>query len=83
MLEERIVYLRGELVPWDRATVHIMSHSMGRGTSIFEVLSFHDTESGPAVFRLDEHAKRLAGSANLLGIELPLTVDGIIEAATE
>ena len=59
MIEDRIVYLKGEFVPWDDANVHIMSHSFGRGSAIFEVISLHKTVSGPAIFRLEAHIDRL------------------------
>ena len=75
MLEERLVYVNGETVPWDKAQVHLMSHSFGRGSAIFEVLSFHGTAKGPAVFRLSAHLDRLATTANLLSMELPLTME--------
>ena len=63
MIEERIVYLNGEYVTWGDATVHIMSHSFGRGSAIFEVISLHATASGPAIFRLQAHIDRLFKSA--------------------
>lgn len=72
MLDDRMVYLNGEFVVWGQATVHIMSHSFGRGSAIFEVLSVHETEAGSVVFRLDEHIDRLFKTARLLEMELPL-----------
>jgi branched-chain amino acid aminotransferase len=83
MLEDRMVYLRGDFVPWSEAKVHLMSHSVGRGSAIFEVLSFHNTLRGPAVFRLDEHVERLFTSALLLGMELPMSRDSFHRAVLE
>jgi branched-chain amino acid aminotransferase len=83
MLEDRKVYLRGDFVPWSEAKIHLMSHSFGRGSAIFEVLSFHNTVRGPAVFRLDEHMDRLIASAALLGMELPMSREGFQEAVLE
>ncbi|MFH1123910.1 MAG: aminotransferase class IV [Pseudomonadota bacterium] len=83
MLEDRIVYMNGEFVVWGQATVHIMSHSFGRGSAIFEVLSLHETEAGSAVFRLDEHIDRLFKTAGLLEMELPLGSKGFQEAVLE
>lgn len=80
MLSERIVYLNGDFVAWENAAVHIMSHSFGRGSAIFEVISFHDTDSGPVVFRLQEHIKRLFQTAGLLDMELPLSHDDFYNA---
>ena len=80
MIENRIVYLNGEYVPWGNANVHIMSHSFGRGSAIFEVISLHATASAPAVFRLQAHIERLFRSAELLEMELPLTREELCEA---
>jgi len=70
MSSKRKVWINGELVHWDQATVHIMSHSFTRGSAVFEVISFHHTPAGTAVFRLDEHLKRLRRTTDLLDMEL-------------
>lgn len=80
MIEDRIVFLNGDYIPWNKATVHIMSHSFGRGSAIFEVLSLHATASGPAIFRIDAHIERLFKSAALLNMELPLSEQEFYEA---
>lgn len=80
MIEDRIVYLNGEHAPWEKATVHIMSHSFGRGSAIFEVISLHKTAFGPAVFRLKAHIERLFKSAELLDMELSLSKNAFYEA---
>jgi branched-chain amino acid aminotransferase len=80
MIKDRVVYLNGEYVPWENATVHIMSHSFGRGSAIFEVISLHATASGPAIFRLQAHIERLFKSAELLDMELPLVREVLCEA---
>ncbi len=67
-------------MPWDRATVHILSHSLQRGSLIFDFLSVHETPRGPAIFRLREHAERLLRSAELVGLPLRMTVTEISEA---
>jgi branched-chain amino acid aminotransferase len=73
MLEDSFVYLNGEFIAWDQAKIHIMSHSLGRGSAIFEFLGLHDTQTGPAVFRVDKHIDRLFKSAVLVNMEIPLT----------
>ena len=83
MLNNRVVYLGGEFRSWDEANVHIMSHSFGRGSAIFEVIGFHETPAGPAVFRLDEHVTRFRKSAALLEMEPPLTTGELHEAVLE
>jgi branched-chain amino acid aminotransferase len=57
-----------------------MCHSFGRGSAIFEVIGFHDTVDGPAVFRLDEHISRFRRTASLLDMEPPLSPEGLQEA---
>ena len=83
MLEQRVVYLDGTFIAWGEAKVHIMCHSMGRGSAIFEVIGFHDTELGPAVFRLDEHVLRFVRTASLLDMELPIDPAALSEAILE
>jgi branched-chain amino acid aminotransferase len=83
MFESRIVYMNGKFVAWQEATVHIMCHSLGRGSAIFEVISFHATDSGPVIFRIEEHINRLFKTAELLDMELPISPAEFCEAAAE
>jgi len=83
MLENRTVYINGEFVQWNQAKVHIMCHSFGRGSAIFEVLSVHQTDAGPCVFRLDEHIQRLYRTAALLDMEVPLDREALHQAVLE
>ena len=80
MVKDRMVWINGEFISWENATVPIMSHSFGRGSAIFEVLSFHDTGGGPAVFRLEAHIDRLLRSAELLEMDLPYSKEALCEA---
>lgn len=78
MLSHRMVCLNNEFIAWDRACIHMMSHSFSRGAAIFEVLSVHDTvDRGPCVFRVDAHMQRLSRSATALGMELTLSLDEV------
>ena len=63
-------WINGKMVHWDQATVHIMSHSFTRGSAVFEVIGFHQTPNGTAVFRLDEHLQRFHRTTELLSMEL-------------
>jgi branched-chain amino acid aminotransferase len=83
MLENRSVFVNGEFVAWNQAKVHIMCHSFGRGSAIFEVLSLHHTQAGPAAFRLDEHIQRLYRTAALLDMELPMDKKAFHESVLE
>ena len=80
MLDDRVVFRNGEFIAWNEANVHIMSHSFGRGTAIFEVIGFHKTRNGRAVFRLDKYIRRFFSSARLLDMELPLSGDALHQA---
>ncbi len=83
MLEDRIVYINDKFVPWNEANVHIMSHSFGRGSAIFEVLSVHKTKNGKSVYRLDEHVKRFFRTAGLLKMKIPLSDDQLSKVISE
>lgn len=83
MLQNRIVYLNGDFLPWEQATVHMLSHSFSRGSAIFEVLSFHETDAGPAIFRLDRHIDRLFKSAEFLDMDLPLSREELTEIVSK
>lgn len=83
MLEERIVYLNGEYVPWNDARVHVMCYSFGRGAAVFEVMSVHEVDGGAAVFRLDEHISRLFRTVELLNMRLSRKREEIQEACLE
>lgn len=83
MLEERMIYLNGEYVPWNDAKVHVMCYSFGRGAAVFEVMSVHEIEGGSAVFRLDEHMARLFRTVELLGMKLSRKREEIHEACLE
>ncbi|MEJ2639844.1 MAG: aminotransferase class IV [Desulfosarcinaceae bacterium] len=80
MFSDRQIWVNGEMVPWDQAQVHLMNHSMGRGSAIFEVLCVHPTNKGGAVFRLKRHVARFWGSARLLGWRLDCTPDTLMKA---
>ena len=69
---DRQIWLDGELIPWESATVHVLSHSLQRGSLVFDYMSVHATPRGPAVFRLSEHVERLFQSAELVGLPLSL-----------
>ena len=69
------IWMNGELVDWDDARVHVGAHGLHYGTGVFEGIRCYDTPKGPAVFRLTDHMQRLHDSAQLIGMELPYSVD--------
>lgn len=83
MAREKKVWRDGKLIPWEKATVHLMSHSLTRGSAIFEVLAVYPAKGGPAAFRLPDHCDRLIRSAELLGMEVSQSKEEILQAVVE
>jgi branched-chain amino acid aminotransferase len=77
------IWMNGELVDWDKAQVHVLTHTLHYGTGVFEGIRAYETSQGPAIFRLTEHIVRLHNSAKILGFELPYTVDELIQATKD
>lgn len=73
----------GEFVPWDEATVHVLSHGLHYGTGVFEGIRAYETPTGTAVFRLTEHMERLHRSAKAYGIPLRFGVDELVKASRQ
>jgi len=59
------IWFNGDLVPWDEAQIHVLSHVVHYGSSVFEGIRCYNTAKGPAVFRLKEHTDRLFDSAKI------------------
>ena len=57
------IWMDGELVDWERATVHVLTHGLHYGSGVFEGVRAYETDRGPAVFRLPDHIRRLFRSA--------------------
>jgi branched-chain amino acid aminotransferase len=72
------VWMNGELVDWDDATVHVLTHALHYGTGVFEGIRCYETSSGPAVFRLRDHLERMERSAKIFMMEIPFSVDELI-----
>jgi len=77
------IWMNGELVDWDKAQVHVLTHTLHYGTGVFEGIRAYETADGPAVFRLTDHIARLHDSAKILGLELPYTVDELVQATKD
>ncbi|NOK59822.1 MAG: branched-chain amino acid transaminase [Chloroflexi bacterium AL-W] len=73
----KYIWFNGELIPWENATVHVMSHALHYGSSVFEGIRCYQTPKGPAIFRLTPHTRRLFDSAKIYRMELPYSVDDI------
>ena len=83
MFEHLQVWINGKMVPWNRATVHVMSHSFSRGSAMFDVFGIHPGPDGPVAFRMDKHLDRLFRSAELLGFEMAYSKDDVAKAVAE
>ena len=83
MDKSELIWMNGELVPWDNANVHVLSHGLHYGTGVFEGIRAYETDGGTAVFRHREHLERLARSAQLYYMELPYSVDELRDATHE
>jgi branched-chain amino acid aminotransferase len=83
-MESKYVWMNGELVPFEKATLHVLTPALHYGAAVFEGLRAYNTAKGPAVFRLREHVERLSDSARVFGFrELPWSVDQICEAVKQ
>jgi branched-chain amino acid aminotransferase len=83
MQPTKYIWMDGEFVDWDDATIHVLSHGLHYGTGAFEGIRAYETDRGPAVFRLTEHIERLARSCKALGIPIEWSVDEIVKASKE
>jgi branched-chain amino acid aminotransferase len=77
------IWMDGKLVDWDNATVHVLTHTLHYGSGVFEGIRAYPTSRGPGVFRLTDHMRRLHDSAALLHMDLPYSVEELVEATKE
>ncbi len=74
------IWLNGQLVDWDRATIHVLTHGLHYGTGVFEGLRCFETANGPALFRMHDHVKRLFDSAKIYMMDMLYGFDDICDA---
>jgi branched-chain amino acid aminotransferase len=77
------IWMDGKLVDWDDARIHVLTHTLHYGSGVFEGIRAYPTANGPAVFRLTDHIRRLHESADLFLIEMPYSVEELVEAVKE
>jgi len=77
------IWMNGRLVPWNEANIHIASHVVHYGSSLFEGFRVYDTPKGSAVFRLEAHTKRLFNSCKMYRMDIPYTMDEFNAAVIE
>lgn len=77
------IWMNGEMVPWDEARIHVLSHSLHYGTGAFEGIRAYETADGPAIFRLTEHIERLFVSARILNMPMPYSIAEVVQACKD
>ncbi len=77
------VWKNGEFINWDDARIHVMSHVVNYGSSVFEGIRCYETSKGSAVFRLTEHMQRLVNSAKVYRMDSKFTRDEFCDAVVE
>lgn len=83
MENARTIWIDGEFVDWDDAQVHFLTHALHYGSAVFEGIRAYDTPEGTAVFRLEDHIRRLARSANAYRIPWKLEVSEVMEVCRQ
>ena len=77
------IWHNGKLIPWDQAQIHVMSHVVHYGSSVFEGIRCYTQPNGAGVFRLPEHMARLLDSAKIYRMSLPYTQDQLVAAVID
>jgi len=74
-----VIWMDGELVPWREAKIHVLTHTLHYGMGVFEGVRAYKTGQGAAIFRLQEHVRRLLGSAHIMKMSVPYSQEELIE----
>ncbi|MEM1042482.1 MAG: branched-chain amino acid transaminase [Bacteroidota bacterium] len=77
------IWFNGDLVPFEDANIHVLSHVVHYGSSVFEGIRCYQTERGPSIFRLEEHMQRLVDSAKIHRMEIPYSLDELCQACVD
>jgi branched-chain amino acid aminotransferase len=77
------IWYNGKFIAWDEAKIHVLSHVVSYGSSVFEGVRCYETTTGPAIFRLPEHTRRLRDSAKIYRIEIPFSDEELNQAQIE
>ncbi len=77
------IWMDGQMVDWDDARVHILTHSLHYGCGVFEGIRAYATSDGPGIFRLTDHIRRLFDSAKIFMIDVPFTMDEMVDACKD
>jgi branched-chain amino acid aminotransferase len=77
------IWFNGELIPWDDAKIHVLTHTLHYGMGVFEGIRAYETDDGPAAFRLTDHMRRMDQSARILMMPMPYSVDEMVQAVKD
>ena len=75
-----VIWFDGEMVPWREAKVHVLTHTLHYGMGVFEGVRAYQTDKGAAIFRLEEHTRRLFDSAHIMQMKIPFDKETISNA---
>ncbi len=75
-----LIWFDGKMVPWREANVHVLTHTLHYGMGVFEGVRAYKTDAGPAIFRLNDHTRRLLDSAKIMHMQIPYTQEELNEA---
>ena len=79
----QFIWFNGKLVPWEKATVHVLTHALHYGSSVFEGVRAYETPQGVAIFRLRDHTRRLLDSAKIYRMSMPFSAEQIDAACRQ
>ncbi|HVN45442.1 MAG TPA: branched-chain amino acid transaminase [Steroidobacteraceae bacterium] len=79
----QFIWFNGKLVPWEKATVHVLSHALHYGSSVFEGVRAYETPRGVAIFRLRDHTRRLFESARIYRMHMPYSAEALNDACRQ
>ena len=79
----KLIWMDGEFVEWEKATTHVLTHTLHYGNGAFEGIRAYETPKGPAIFRLTPHIKRLFNSCKILAINIPYSLEDLVTAAKD
>ena len=83
-MESKFVWMNGEMMPFEKATIHMLTPALHYGAAVFEGIRAYNTDKGPAVFRLQEHIERLFDSVHVFGFrDVPFTLEQVITAVKD
>ena len=78
-----LIWFNGKMMPWQNAQVHVMTHALHYGSSVFEGIRAYNTPKGPVIFRLEEHIDRLFDSAKIYRMTIPYTREELMQACKD